>query len=497
MIPKEDQQWPPREWKEVYDRYKEWAAWYSGDPNRIAEIHSGLVYTPSPQGRFWAKQVRDERRTMLHVPIASDIAGTCADLVYGEPPTVTIPEAHAEEAPTDAINTQDRLDEIMSKNDMYSRFLESAETATALGGCFLKVNWSKDIADYPLVTVAQADSAIPEFKWGKLVRVTFFKKLREEKRWGKQVVLRHIEHHERGLIQNKLYAGTRNTLGREIELEADRRTKDLQAEIETGIDDLLVRYAPNKKPNRLWRSSHLGQSDLSGQEGLMDSLDETYTSWIRDIQLGKSRILVPEIYLDYDETNEDLYFPEDKSIFTPMAMGPAGDEGAGITLNQFKIRTEEHADTAKELLERIISGAGYAPQSFGLRIEGRAESGTALKIRERKSFKTKEKKQEHWRRPKEEILQVALLVDYEIFDNTEIDPNYRPNMDFGQAIPEDPAEIADSIQKLDAAEAASVETKVRWAHPDWSDEQVRKEVEKIKEEQNIGPVEDPMSMEMP
>lgn len=490
-------QWPPRSWRQIYDRYKEWAAWYSGNPNRLAHVYSALVYTPSPQGRFWAKEVRDERRTMIHVPLASDIAGTGADLVFGDRPDIKIPEAHEMEAPEGAIETQERLSEIMRKNDTYSLFLEMAESAAALGGCFLKINWSHDLADYPLITVAQADSAIPRFRWGKLNSVTFYRKLREATRWGKTVVLRHVEHRERGLVQNRLFAGSASSLGKELELENDPETQDLEYDIETGIDDLLVRYVPNKKPNRYWRSSHLGQSDFAGTEGLMDSLDEVYTSWMRDLRLGKGRIMVPEQYLDVDQEEEKFYFDEDKQVYTPMSMGPAGEEGQGITLNQFSIRTEEHKNTALELIERIVSAAGFAPQSFGLRIEGRAESGIALKLREGKSFKTKDKKQRHWRRPIEETLQLALRVDRRVFNNSNINPDYRPSVQFGEAVPEDTSQLAESLQRVEQAVAASVETKVRWLHPDWNEQEIKEEVDKIKEEQNIGPVEDPMKMEMP
>lgn len=489
-LPREEQHWPPRNWQEVFDRYAEWSAWYSGDPNLLAKVHSGRVYTPNPSGRFWAKKVKEERQTMLHVPIAGDISAVSSDLIFSDMPNFIIPEANQENAEKDAIEAQDRINAIVNKNETYSSFIELGETNSAIGGSFLKVNWNKNY-DFPLLTVAQADSAIPKFKWGFLQEVTFYRKIREEKRFGKTRVLRHIEHHERGLIQNRLYAGTLTNLGNEIALSSDRATEDLERDIETGIDDLLVRYIPNKKPNRLWRGSSLGQSDYSGLEGLMDALDEVYTSWIRDLRLAKARIIAPEQYLEFDRNSGDFFFDEDKQVFAGLNMGPNGDGESGLTLNQFEIRSEQHEQTAINLMERIVSSAGFSPQSFGLNIEGRAESGTALRVRERKSLKTKEKKQNYMKNPLEDIFELVLKVDNKILGNNVVP--YRPRIDFADSLPDDKTETADSLHKIEQAEAASIKTKVEWLHQDWSQEEIEAEVERIKEEKGIT-VSDPMEM---
>jgi len=483
-LPREKQKWPPQEWREVFGRYAEWSAWYSGDANRIGNVHAGLAYTPTPKGRFWAKQVKEERQTMLHVPIAGDIAGVSADLIFSEPLEVQISEAHEENAEQEAKDTEDRLIEINNKNDTYSSLLEIAETAAALGGVFAKVNWNRERYDYPLLSVAQADAAIPVFRWGKLQEVTFYKTIREEQRWGEMKYFRHIEHHEPGLIQNRLYVGTKNTIGRELSLEADPYTQDMERDIDTGIDDLLVRYIPNKKPNRLWRGSPLGQSDYSGIEGLMDSLDETFTSWLRDLRLAKARIIVPESWLEFDKNEGQFFFDADKAAFTGLNQGPPG-EGQEIEMSQFEVRSQQHEQTALNLIDRIISSAGYSPQSFGLGIEGRAESGTALRVRERKSLKTKEKKQRYMQPPLEDLMHLVLKVDVEILGNTDASTDYRPRIGFADSIPDDPSQKAESLRNIEQATAMSIETKVRWLHEDWSEEEIKAEVERIQREQGI------------
>jgi A118 family predicted phage portal protein len=256
-------------------------------------------------------------------------------------------------------------------------------------------------------------------------------------------------------------------------------TSGLQDEILTGLDDLIVKYIPNVKPNRKHRGSPYGQSDLSGLEGLMDALDETYSSWMRDIRLGKGRIMVPESFLQ-KLPNGQFVFDIDKEVFTPMEVDPLSAGNVGITNVQFAIRTQEHMDTCLELLHRIISSAGYSPQSFGLSIKGSVESGTALNIRERRSFITQSKKRAYWKTPIEDLMYLMLQIDRLNF-NSRIIPE-RPTVEFGDSLIPDLGQMASAVETLARAQAISIESKVRLSRPELTDEQVMIEVEKIKQE---------------
>jgi len=482
------QQFPPQEWLPVYDKYRLWAALYSGDPNRLSDAYSSMVYTPTPKGSFWAKHIKDERQTMIHVPVAGDIATVSADLLFSESPTISV----SKEEPQGE-QTNDRLREITEQNDFQAVLLEAAETAAAMGGVFVKVNWDRDLYDYPIFSIAQVDSALPVFQWGMLQKVGLYKIIHEELRDNELTVWRHGEIHERGVIHNKLYVGTRNTLGHEVSLESNPYTTGMEPTVETGIDDILIRYIPNRRPNKLWRGSALGQSDYAGLEGMMDSLDEVYTSWIRDLRLAKSRIIVPETFLEFDTEENRRYFDAERSAYQGMNMGPAGD-GQQITMNQFAIRAEEHRETALNFLDRIIATAGYSPQSFGLNIEGRADSGTALRVRERKSLKTQGKKQRYFRKPIEDLLHLVLVVDNMLLGNRGTNLNIRPRVSFADGIPDDPHQMADSLQKINQAEAMSIQTKVEWLHPDWDESQVEEEVKRIKQEKGMDVPDIPMAL---
>ena len=86
---------------------------------------------------------------------------------------------------------------------------------------FLRVVWDTDIADKPWIDIVPPDAAVPEFRYGRLVAVTFWSVLRDE---GKKVV-RHLEKHIPGenAIQHGVYVGDQKKLGRQVAATATSR----------------------------------------------------------------------------------------------------------------------------------------------------------------------------------------------------------------------------------------------------------------------------------
>lgn len=471
--------WPPTSaWDNERAKMQEWAAWYSGDTERLADYYRYVCgYSNTTKGRFWGKTYDDENRPLLHVPIAGDIAGVSADLLFSEEPTIEITEAS--DGNSEAQRAQERLDEIIEQSGFISTMISAAEISAALGGCYLKVDWDNDWYSVPIVTICQPDVAFPTFGIaGDLRSISF---VREVERTQSKV-WRHIEYREAGLIENALFEGSDTSLGRRMPLNSHESTLGLQDVVATRIDDVLVRYIPNRIPNRLFRGSPFGMSDYAGQEPLMDALDETFSLWIDDIRRARGRIIVPEQWLEKDDRSGKFMFNEDRTVFVRLPnMGPPGEEGSPLTVQQFAIRAQEHQQTAIELLDRIITSSGYSPQSFGLSIEGRAESGTALRIRERKSLKTQQKKAAHFKPRVEDILYLALQVD-RLYLNSDTPIVYRPHITFADSIQESMDELSKAVLTINQAEAASIQTKVEMLHPEWGYDQVQAEVKRIMDE---------------
>ena len=193
-LPAVNQAWPPPRCAPVYASMRDWSAWFSGDPDLLmdayystgdnSQIGRRYFATTGEAGSntwpgasrggllgsirrwFWgAPTPQGERRTNYHVPIAGDIAATSAALLFSQPPTLRADQDGA---------AQDYLDGLID-DGTHSTLIEAAETCAALGGVFLRVVWDTDIPDRPWIDLVPPDAAVPEFKYGRLVAVTFWR----------------------------------------------------------------------------------------------------------------------------------------------------------------------------------------------------------------------------------------------------------------------------------------------------------------------------------
>lgn len=490
--------WPPKELQPVTARLAVWSAWYTGDTDSLSDIYGGQLAgdpgTPltgflNPDrpglrgaiGRtlarwFWGLQTpQGEQRTKLHLPLAGDIASVSADMLFSEPPTLTVPDGTG-------TTTQDRLNELAG-DEMQATLLEGTEVSAGLGGVYLKVCWDRDIADKPWLASVHADAAVPTFRYGRLASVTFWRHIFED---GGKIVW-HLERHEPGVILHGLYDGGRGDLGRPIPLDSYPETAGLDPVIQTGIPMLTADYVPNIRPARVWRDqpcgAYLGRADFSGSEAFMDALDEVYSSWMRDIRHAKSRLIVGEGALQNLGKGAGSRFDPDREVYEEIALAPNSGAPA-ITPNQFAIRVQEHRETAQHLIDKVIQMSGYSSGTFGDAsdngVRQPALTATEVRAKQQRSYTTRDKKIMYVRPPLARITEAMLAIDRVVFGSG-VEP-VQPRIQFGDTVSEDPLTLAQTAQALRTADAASDETIVQLVNPEWDDEQVQAEVAKIQAE---------------
>lgn len=503
-LPLAGAQWPPAHLDPITAKLGEWDAWYVGDVDGLYRTYStqqGLAQRIDRPGQYrggvvgaisrfwWGRPVGDLSRQVdsdkVHVPIAADLCQASADLLFAEPPSLT----------TDDTTAQAELDAAI-EGGLFTQLSEGAEVAAALGDVYLRTTWDTQLADRSFITPVHADAAIPEFRWGRLVAVTFWWAVHHDG----QRVLRHLERHEldqdgNGVIFHGLYEGTPTALGRQVPLTEHPSTAGIQvndqAMIQTG-PGLAVVHVPNQTPQRRWRKHplgrNLGRSDLDGIEGLMDKLDMVYSSWMRDVRLAKSRIIVPSFMLDNLGPGQGAMFDSDQDVFTPLAAPPSEDSASQITPQQFAIRFAEHQATCQQLLDDILRTAGYSRQTFG---EGEDVAVTATEVtsKDRRSALTRDRKIRNFTPPLQAILAKKLQVDADLF-GTRVPAGTSVDVQFVDVTQADPLQLAQTTQTLFQAQSASTETRVRLMHPDWDETAVAAEVGRILSEFG-SPVPDP------
>lgn len=477
MLPKPNTEWPPAvEIGNWWDRLDEWEVWFTGDTALLEEFYRERNFNAQNAKRFWAGVKLDNQRA-LHLPVAGDVAATSASLLFSEMAVIE-PEATGEAAA--------RLEAIIEENSLDAFLLEAAELAAALGGIYLKIDTDPELVPTPVVVQVKPSACVPVFRRGRLWEATFWRVVKQDS--GNWWYLFEERTNPTGAalqIRYKLFRGSEGSLGKEEDsLDAIEETRAL------GLQDTVIPteglgtiYLPNMRPNRYAPGNPQGMSDYASCITLMDALDEAWTSWMRDVRLGMGKLLVDkEFFTDVDTAHFDHF----QETFVKLNLGQlrlgSGDKYEPIKHVQFELRVEDHLKTCMTLLGEIVDRAGYNPQTFGLDIQGIAQSGTALRIRERKSMMTRQKKSRYWQAAIKQLL--WQLQRYDVATSM-ASSSYEPvgvTVELQDSVTTDAKEVSETVLNLRNAQAISQETAVRLANPDWDDRQVTEELARLADE---------------
>lgn len=487
-MPRPGCDWPPAPIIPALTDMATWSAWWTGDAVALESAYSqGFANRPAQHaggivGRaarmWWGRPApANEPTAKLHIPLAADLCRAGADLLFSEPITAT-----SDDAPT-----QDRLDELLD-DGMQATLLSAAETCAALGGIYLRPVYDRTIADHAWIDAVSPEGALPEWRWGRLVGVAFWRQI--QARDGQ--VWRHVEHHDVGWITHGLYQGTDTNLGRLVPLDDVEDTArlatlvDADSRTPSGWDRLHVAYIPHALPNTRWRKypllAPMGRSALDGCEPMLDALDEIYSSWMRDVRLAKGRVHVPSGMLDDHGPGKGASWDPDREVYSEIP-GSLATRDSTLTVTQFAIRVAEHRDSAAELIEAIARHAGYSLRTLGMQRDGAPVTATEVTAGERRSFITRDRQIGQWRPA---LLQTALpallALDTYAFGRPPMRAGVPLRLDFADSVSVDLLTLANTVDVLARAQAASVETKVRIVHPDWDEGRVVAEVAAIRQD---------------
>jgi hypothetical protein len=504
-----DIEWPPRACAEPNRLHREYEAWYSGDVAAIGGVYGGGA-SPLPTAhasqyrggvtgaiaRFWWGRpiTPNQATTRFHVPAPSDVSSYSSDLLYRDPLVYTLPDVASDAA-------RERMTKIVDDGSLHARLLELGETTSYGGGAYIVAYVDQVIADVPLTTVYAQDSAVPEWRNGYLWAVTFWRRLDGGDRPGD--VWRHLERHEVlrgtspvGMVYHALYLGTDHKLGTRMALEARPETAGLAARVgedggmATGSSRLDAVYVPNVKPNRAMRGSPLGRSDYHDTTSSFDALDETWSSWMRDIRLAKGRLVVPRSYLQSAGSGQGATFDTEQEVFSSVNTLGGLDRGMAVSQVQFAIRVAEHEQTCAAHWRTILRHVGLSQDAFGEEVDGGVATAKEIGRRGERTRATRDRKI-LYARP--EISKLAtVLQELDVF-------HFRPTGGVS-AMPvraDWPSETPDletmsrTLQMLDAASAVSTRVKVAMLHPRWSEPEVDEEVARIDAQGAMPALSDP------
>lgn len=460
-------EWPlPRE-RAAIDQAIEGRAWRRGDADMIAAI-AGF----------------DADRKLYVDPLAKRIAFGFADFLFSEDTEL---RATAESG-------QEELDLFAEVNGLQARLHRACRVSVSEGEVWWKIHTNAGVAPTPLLRFCSRRDLVPLMDGDIVLAAAFVREAGRERPESEEdigeIVFRHAEVHTEGRVVNVLYRGTTETLGRRVELTARPETAMLAEALDHGLPMWAGRIV-----NDLDDDDALGVSDFDCVTDLLVALCEAVTISIENARLtGLDRIAVAgKLKLadgNFDASMQVLEFEGEAATL---------GEGAQLPIHSIEKRYDAEPlwTQVRNLVHTVLSRVGLVVQVIGQDEGGKAETGTAIRLRFMPTAQASKGKRREYGAAIPQIAGLSLAI-------TALDPSRGgfgrrvegdplaelPAVEFGNPIPVDEHERTNDLAVAVTGEIMSRETAVREQHMDWSDEQVADELRRIREDLGADPVVD-------
>jgi len=437
------QTWPPAQVREKWIKVEAYRRFAKNDYYEL------LQHTPefnrSAQGR----------ELYTPIAIAGEVARYSADLLFSAEPIITYEK------------DEDLLAEILDANGLAARLVAIAESIAAEGRGALRIIRDDEIAEVPLITHVNEDRVIWDERHGGFIAGGVVVIQREKGNPTGREVYRLLEEHTKGKITRRLFVGRSTQLGAEVPLSQFDEFKDFSEEEDTGLDvPTLIK----------WDNVSGGKSDIAGQEAILEAINAE-VSYGRE----KSKKSRPVTFVDGSLVDEEgkadlsgIQILRGKNLSRAM-----GEEPKNLfDTIQPDFQSAEQIAWTDWLIDTALLTMGYSKASYGRDQGGSADSGKALKLRQARTLLKKAGKD---RMAKEALINaIAVALAWESGGGSVAD--YRPEIELGDGLPRDTMEDSQEAQNWKATDSISTEDLIRMRRPDYDDEAVQEELERIDED---------------
>lgn len=441
--------WPPPSLQATWDEVELFAALRTSNSTRLRQ-------------EKWIRWNQD----YLISPVPRMISRASAHLLFGAPPLIT----------AEAESDQGNLERIIDENDLPSELHRAAVIASSEGEVWGRIVVAPDLLDVPIVEFVSRDRVIPHFAGRFCIGATFITT------WvtGNTERYRLFETYEAGAVSSLLYRGTTTSLGQAVPLDTFGETAGRQDVVLTGVDWPLVAFIPNSidaTPDR-------GFSDYAGLTDRFFAINDATTIGQANMRLaGRKRALIDSDYVNGNRT------PEGDDVFIRQSRH-VGDDAKGpppVQIIDYSFEATQTVEWVDHLIDTSLTFAGVAPQMVGRQIDGQAISGTAMRLRASHSLLEAAGKGRYMDRGIRRLLRAATVIDGRPIGENGFGRSYANRDSFvsierTSGMPRDEMEAAQQVAQLVAAEAISVEQRVRFLHPDWTEQRITDEVARLQSE---------------
>lgn len=428
----------------------------------------------------------DFDRRLYVDPLGRRIAFGFADFLFSEPTELKAPAEAA----------QGELDAFADTNSLQARLHRAARVSVSEGEVWWKLHTNAAVADTAMVRFCSRRDVVPLLDGDMVLAAAFVTEKGRERVEAEQdeagvqeIVYRHAEVHTNGRVVNVLYRGTAQTLGRRVELTARPETAMLAETLEHGLPMWAGRIV-----NDLDDDDTMGVSEYESVGDLLIALSEAVTIGVENARLtGQDRVMVAGKLRQADGS-----FDASMQVFETETEGGTLGETPGsppILAIEKKYDAEPLWMHIKQLVHTILSRVGLVVQLIGQDEGGKAETGTAIRLRFMPTQQASKGKVREFRNGIATFTALALAIaglEQSLGGFGRTIPgdalSELPAVEFGNPIPVDEHERTNDLAVAVTGEIMSRETAVREQHEDWSEEQVQDELKRIREDLGAAPV---------
>lgn len=455
-------------------------------------VLAGRAFRKSDRDRLAQMQGWDVERPYYVDPLPRRIAAGFADFLFAEDATIR------PDAASDA--DQALLDEILEENKAQARFYRAERIVVSEGEAWWKLHTNLAVAQVPLLTWNSRRDVVPLLYGDRVLAAAFVTEIARESytEAGQDsddplvIVWRWLEIHTDKRVVNVLYRGAEDKLGTRVELGARTETAAYNPEWVHGLAMLAGRVVNDLDED----SDEVGLSEYDGVRDLLFALNEAVTIAAENARLtGQDRIFAAG-----DLIQPNGVFDASLQVYRVDADGGTLGQGDGrppIVAVEKRYDAEPLWLHISKLVRTILTRTGLVPEFIG---EDNGGQGTvtapAIRLRLVPTSNAAKGKAREWKATLPHILHLMLQVAAKPTEQGGMNRSVTsltepPSVELGDPLPRDESEVTTDVAAAVTAEVMSRRTAIGELHPDWSDEQVDKELAAIRED--IGSMPEPVA----
>lgn len=366
-------------------KLKEYDVWYDGDGDELLNFYTrenyiGFNYEPfymrNKKNYFWAISSTEAQIKRTHSGQPRNIVDTLVNIM-----PFPLISAGEDTNKLQAVVRESGLEQVYKDEQLPLTLVEG-------WGCW-KINWDKDVSDYPSVEYVSAENVDFIYKNGKIIGIVFKNYYTSDKKRYLLLETRSIEwkpnnaaaaegsEGERVLvITNELYelpantaAGDDDTLLKKVDLKSVSELESVEERIEIGPFDKLF-AVPCILLGNTSRQWGYGRSIFTGKIDLFDDLDQALSQSSNAVRLSTPIEYIDEEYLERDKNGlpkKPKAYDRKYIMMKGQKNGDGLSTGQPVQITQPSVEFSRYSDHAVQILLQILNGI-LSPATLGIDI---------------------------------------------------------------------------------------------------------------------------------